>query len=98
MVRVYVPAIVELQETLAVPELVRLLGEIGLQFRPVGIESVRLIIPVKPFMELMDIPEVAGILASTGTGEFAAILKSVTLIVAVVEWDRLPLAPFMLRP
>jgi hypothetical protein len=48
MVRVYVPAVVELQETLAVPEVVRLLGEIGLQLRPAGMESVRLTVPVKP--------------------------------------------------
>jgi hypothetical protein len=97
MVSAYVPAVVELQETLAVPEFVRLLGEIGLQFRPVGMESVRLMVPVKPFTEPMDIAEVAGILTSTGPGEVAAMLKSVTVTVAVVEWDRVPLAPFMLR-
>jgi hypothetical protein len=49
MVRVYVPAVVELHETLATPELDRLLGEIGPQFRPAGKESVRLTVPMKPF-------------------------------------------------
>jgi hypothetical protein len=95
MVSVYVPAVVELQETLAVPEFVRLLGEMGPQFRPVGMESVRLMVPVKPFTELMDIAEVAGILASTGPGEVAAMLKSVTVTVAVAECERVPLAPVM---
>lgn len=49
MVSVYVPAVVELQETLAGPELVTLLGEIGPQFRLIGMESARLTVPVKPF-------------------------------------------------
>ena len=88
---------VELQETLAVPELVTLVCEIGVQFRPVGMESVRLMVPVKPFTELMDIVEVAGMLASTGPGEVAAILKSVTVTVALAEWDSVPLVPVMLK-
>lgn len=78
------------------PELLTLLCEIGLQFRPVGMESVRLIVPVKPFTELMDIVEVAGILASTGPGEVAAMLKSVTVTVALAECDSVPLVPVML--
>jgi hypothetical protein len=49
MPRVYVPAMVELQETLAVPEFVRLFGEIGPQFKPAGMESVKLTVPVNPF-------------------------------------------------
>jgi hypothetical protein len=89
--------VVELQETLAVPELVTLVCEIGVQFRPVGMESVRLMVPVKPFTELMDIVEVAGMLASTGPGEVAAILKSVTVTVALAEWDSVPLVPVMLK-
>ena len=79
------------------PELVTLVCEIGVQFRPVGMESVRLMVPVKPFTELMDIVEVAGMLASTGPGEVAAILKSVTVTVALAEWDSVPLVPVMLK-
>ena len=52
-------------------------------------------VPVKPFTELMDIVEVAGRPASTGVGEVAAMLKSVTVTVAEAEWDRVPLAPVM---
>ena len=49
MVRVYVPAVAELHETLARPEATRLPGEIGPQFRPAGMESVSVMVPVKPF-------------------------------------------------
>jgi len=40
---------VELQETDDVPVAVRLPGEIGPQFRPVGMESVNVTVPVNPF-------------------------------------------------
>lgn len=79
------------------PELATLPCEIGVQFRPVGTESVRLMVPVKPFTELMDMVEVAGMLASTGPGEVAATLKSVTVTVALAEWDSVPLVPVMLK-
>ena len=49
MPRLYDPAMVELQETLAVPEAVRLFGEIGPQFKPAGMESVRVTVPANPF-------------------------------------------------
>ena len=53
--------------------------------------------PVKPFREFTDIAEVAGVLASTGLGEVAVMLKSVTITVALVGCDRVPLAPVMLK-
>jgi hypothetical protein len=81
-----------------VPEFVRLLGEMGPQFKPVGMESARLTVPVKPFTELIDIEEVAGIPASTGPGEVAAMLKSVTMTVVLAECDSVPLVPVMLTP
>ena len=49
IVRMYDPAMVELQETDAEPALETLPGEMGPQFRPVGMESVRVTVPVKPF-------------------------------------------------
>lgn len=72
-------------------------GEIGPQFRPAGTESVRLMVPVNPFRGFTDIVDVAGILASTGPGEPATIPKSVTVTVAVAEWDGVPLAPVMVK-
>ena len=47
--RVYVPGMVELQETLAVPEFVRLPGETGPQFKPAGMVSVTVTVPANPF-------------------------------------------------
>jgi hypothetical protein len=59
IVRVKVPAVVELQETEAVPELVTLVGLIAPQVSPVGGVSVRLTTPVKPFRAVIVIVEVA---------------------------------------
>lgn len=54
-------------------------------------------VPVNPFRGFTDIADVAGILASTGPGELATIPKSVTVTVAVAEWDGVPLAPVMVK-
>ena len=45
----YDPAMVELQETDAEPVVETLPGEMGPQFRPAGMESVSVTVPVKPF-------------------------------------------------
>ncbi len=42
--------------------------------------------------------DVAGTLASTAGGETALMLKSVILTVALAVWDKVPLAPDMLKP
>ncbi len=57
--RVKAPAVVELQETIAVPELVTLVGLIAPQVSPVGGVSVRLTMPVKPFRAVTVIVDVA---------------------------------------
>ena len=76
---------VELHETVAVPELVTLVGEIAPQVRLAGTVSVRLTVPVNPFTAVTVIVEVAETPALTAAGEVAAIVKSVTVNVAVVE-------------
>ena len=76
---------VELHETVAVPELVTLVGEIAPQVRLAGTVSVRLTVPVNPFTVVTVIVEVAETPALTAAGEVAAIVKSVTVNVAVVE-------------
>ena len=86
-------AIVELQDTVAVPELVTLRGLIAPQVRLAGTVSVKLTVPVKPLTALTVIVEVAEVPTVTAVGEVAAIVKSVTLKVAVVECDRVPLVP-----
>jgi hypothetical protein len=77
-------AIVELQDTVAVPELVTLVGVIAPQVRLAGTVSVRLTVPVKPFKAATVIVEVAETPAFTAAGEVAVMLKSVTVKVAVV--------------
>ena len=70
-----------------------LLGVIAPQVRLAGTVSVRLTVPVKPFTAVIVIVEVADTPALTAAGEVAAIVKSVTVNVAVAEWDNAPLVP-----
>jgi hypothetical protein len=78
-------AIVELQETVAVPELVTLPGVIAPQVRLAGTVSVSVTTPVKPLTAATVMVEVAETPALTAAGEVAAIVKSLTLKVAVAE-------------
>jgi hypothetical protein len=88
---------VELQATVAVPEFVTLVGVIAPQVRLAGTVSVRDTVPVKPLTAATVMVEVAEVPAWTAAGEVAAIVKSVTVNVAVVEWDRVPLVPVIVR-
>ena len=88
---------VELQDTVAVPEFVTLVGVIAPQVRFAGTVSVRATVPVKPLTAVIVIVEVAETPALTAAGEVAAIVKSVTVKVAVVEWVRVPLVPVIVR-
>lgn len=97
IVRVYVAATVELQDTVAVPELVTLVGDIAPQVRFAGTVSVRLTVPVKPFTAATVMVDVAETPTLTAAGEVAATVKSVTVKVAVAEWDRVPLVPVIVR-
>jgi hypothetical protein len=76
---------VELHETVAVPELVTLVGVIAPQVRFAGTVSVRLTVPVNPLRAATVMVEVAATPALTAAGEVAAIEKSLTVNVAVVE-------------
>lgn len=83
IVRVKVPAVVELHETVAVPEPVMVLGVIGPQVRPDGIVSVRVATPENPLTAASVIVEVADWPTLTAAGDVAAIVKSTKLKVAV---------------
>jgi len=63
------------------------------QVRFAGTVSVRLTVPVNPLTAATVIVEVAEVPAWTAAGDVADIVKSVTVNVAVVEWDSVPLAP-----
>ena len=76
---------VELQATVAVPELVMLDVVIAPQVRLAGTVSVRVTVPVNPLSAVTVIVEVADVPTVTAAGEVAAMLKSRTAKVAVVE-------------
>ena len=75
----------ELQATVAVPELVTLVGVMAPQVRLAGTVSVSETVPVKPFTAAIVIVEVVEVPTVTAAGDVAAIVKSVTLKVAVAE-------------
>jgi hypothetical protein len=88
---------VELQDTVAVPELVTLVGVMAPQVRLAGTVSVRLTVPVNPLRAVTVMVEVAETPALTAAGDVAAMLKSVTVNVALVEWLKVPLVPVIVR-
>ena len=71
------PAIFELQDTVAVPEPVRLLGVIAPQLSPDGSTSVRATALAKPFWPVTVIVELVDWPVLTVLGEVAEIVKSV---------------------
>jgi len=84
---------VELHATVAVPEFVTLVGVIAPQVRFAGTVSVSDTVPVNPLTAATVMVEVADVPTVTAAGEVAAIVKSVTAKVAVVEWVKVPLVP-----
>jgi len=76
---------VELQDNVAAPALIMLLGVIAPQERFAGTMSVNATVPVNPFRAVTVIVEVAEVPAWTAAGEVAETEKSVTTKVAVVE-------------
>ena len=87
-----VPAVVELQDSVAVPEFVTLPGVIAPHVRPLGTVSVRVTVPVNPFTADTVIVDVS-VAPVAPVGEVAAIVKSRTVNVAVVECESAPLVP-----
>ena len=69
--------------TVAVPELVTLVGEKAPQVNPVETVSVNDTVPVNPFTAVTVMVEDAETLTLTAAGELAAIVKSVIVNVAV---------------
>ena len=68
-------------------------GLIAPQVKLAGTVSVRLTVPVNPLTAATVIVDVADVPTVTAAGEVAEIVKSVTVKVAVVECDRVPLVP-----
>jgi len=82
-VRVNVPAVVELHDTVAVPEPVTVPGVIAPQVNPAGTVSVSVTTPAKPLTAVIVIVDTADCPALTAAGELAAMVKSTKLNVAV---------------
>ena len=76
-------AIVALQDTVAVPDPVMLVGVIAPQVSPDGIVSRRATLLVKPFSAFIAIVEVDVCPTFTGAGEEAAMVKSTKLKVVL---------------
>ena len=76
IVSVKVPALVELQDTVAVPEPVTLLGVMAPQASPAGTVSVRDTTLENPFSPVTVIVEVADWPAFTAAGDVALMVKS----------------------
>lgn len=75
-VSVRVPVVLELQETVAVPEPATLVGVMAPHVRPAGTVSVRDTAELNPFCAVTVIVEVADCPAFTAVGEVAAMVKS----------------------
>ena len=88
-----------MQDSVAVPEPLRVLGVIVPQVSPVGTVSVRATAPAKPACEVTVIVDEADEPVFTAAGDVAEIVKSGVapkVNVTVVEWDKDPLAPVIL--
>ena len=79
-----VPAVVEVQDRVAVPGPVMLAGVIAPQVRPAGTVSVNATTPANPFTAVTVIVEVAEDPALTAAGDVAAMANSTKVKVAVV--------------
>jgi len=89
--------VIELHDTVAVPEFETLFGEIAPQVRPDGTVSVSVTVPVNPFTAEIVIVEIAELPTVTAAGDVAVIVKSVKVKVADVVATRDPLVPVIVR-
>lgn len=76
-------AVVELHETVAVPDPVTELGVMAAQVKPAGTVSVRVTTPENPLVAVTAMVELADWPTLTAAGELADIVKSMTVNVAV---------------
>ena len=71
----YLPAVFELQDNVAVPEPIRLLGDIAPHVRPPGTLSVSETVPLNPLTDVTVMTELVDWPALTAPGEVAEIVK-----------------------
>jgi hypothetical protein len=92
---VYIAAMAELQESVAVPEPVTLPGVMDPHVRLAGTVSVRVTVPVKPLTGVTLIVDTAEDPTFAAAGEVAVSVKSTKVKVAVAEEENVPLVPVM---
>src|SRR5713101_221650 len=93
----YGPGVKELHDIVAVPELRMLDGAIVEHVNPGAILSVRVTEPENPFTADIETVMVADDPALTAAGEFAEIVKSVTMNLVVTECESVPLTPVTVK-
>ena len=81
------------QDTVAVPDPVRLLGVMAPHVTPAGTVSVRLTTPAKRLIAPIVMVDAAAEPALTGAGDDATIPKSWTWKIGVAVWTSEPLVP-----
>src|SRR2546425_11273926 len=96
-VSVYVPAAVALQDTVAVPEPVKLVGVITPQVNPAGREEVSETVPAQWFSAVTVTVEMAETPTSIEAGDEMERVKSWNWNVADAAWMRGPLVPVPMR-
>jgi hypothetical protein len=97
IVNVYTFGLFELQDIVAVPELLILEGEMDPHVSPEGGLSVIVMVPEKPLSGVKVIVDVEEEPGATAAGEDAVTVKSWNLNVAPVEWVSDPLEPLIVR-
>jgi hypothetical protein len=89
--------VVELQDSVAVPDPLMLFGITDPHDSPEGDVLEIVIVPENPFNEVRVTVEVADAPGATGAGEEALIVKSWKLKVVVAVWVSAPLVPVIVR-
>jgi hypothetical protein len=89
--------VLELQDRVAVPEPVTLLGVTWPQVSPEGIVSEIVMVPEKRLSAVIVIVDVPDEPVETDAGEDPLIVKSRKLKVVVAEWVSDPLVPVIVR-
>ena len=87
----------ELQDSVAVPDPLRLFGVTDPHDSPAGAVLEMEIVPANPFNEERVMVEDAELPGATDAGELALIAKSWKLKIAVAEWTSGPLVPVIVR-
>lgn len=97
IVSVLLPAVLALQVTVAVPDPVTVCGLIVKQVSPIGTVSDSWTVAANPLSAIIVIVIEAPMLALMVAGAVAVRVKSWNLKIMLLEWERVPLVPVIVR-